>query len=52
MNYYKSNLNKSDYVKQFSKIMKMTQKYEHRDVLSYMTIKRILLQHVIDQMLS
>ena len=30
MNYYKSNLNKSDYVKQFSKIMKMTQKYEHR----------------------
>ena len=30
MNYYKTHLLKSDYVKQFSKIMKMTQEYEHR----------------------
>ena len=30
MNYYKTHLVKSDYVKQFSKIMKMTQEYEHR----------------------
>jgi hypothetical protein len=30
LDYYKTNLIKSDYVKHFSKIMKMTQKYEHQ----------------------